>query len=73
MSAGKVYVNHYKRANQRDSKNWYIPEDKDLEIVSKTQILAKNVQVYYPLTVTRPRCIITQDVIDMIDEQIDTI
>ena len=64
-------VNHFKRVNQRDLQNWYVPEEKDVETVSESQILAKNLNVLYPLNGTRVRCIITQDIVDMINEKID--
>ena len=46
-----------------------MPEEKDVETVSEDQILAKNLNVLYPLSGTRVRCIITQDIVDMINEK----
>ena len=38
-----------------------------------SEVLAKNLNVPYPLRGTRVRCIITQDIVDMINEKIDNL
>ena len=73
LASGEIRVNHFKRANRQDYRNWYMPEEKDVETVSEDQVLAKNLNVLYPLSDTRVRCIITQDIVDMINEKIDNL
>ena len=41
LASGEMRVNHSKRANQQDYRNWYMPEEKDVGTVSEDQVLAK--------------------------------
>ena len=73
LPSGKVRVNHFKRGSKQDYRNWYVPEDKDLETVSESQILAKDLTVLYPLSGTRVRCVITQELVDHINDKLDNL
>ena len=59
--AREVSVSHFKRTKKDDDVNWIFPSKKEVHRVSPEQILVSGLNVSYPLSVTRIRCMVQQE------------
>ena len=66
---GNLSVSHFMKANRNDDTTWTYPERGDVQPVQREQILLAPVNVTYPLSVRRIRCVMAERDVQVVREK----